>query len=178
MNRYVALLRAINVGGRNSLSTADMKAICAGIGGTGIRTCIQSGNLVFAHGDQPPAVAAALAAAIAAHAGVRVPVIVLTPDELAAAIADNPFLAAGRAPETVHYAFLADMPTKAALARLDPHRSPGDAFAIGNRVIWLHLPNGVAGTRLTNAWLDSSLATASTIRNSRTVQKLAQLANL
>jgi uncharacterized protein (DUF1697 family) len=61
------------------------------------------------------------------------------------------------------------------VAGLDAGRSGPDAFAVAGREIYLHLANGVAGTKLTNAYFDSKLKTVSTIRNWRTVLKLAQL---
>ncbi|MBK8097156.1 MAG: DUF1697 domain-containing protein [Planctomycetes bacterium] len=174
--RWIALLRGINVGGKNKLPMADLTAICTGVGCTGVKTFIQSGNVVFDHAGSPTTIARDLASAIADRSGLHVPVIVVTQKQLAAVIADNPFLANGTDPDTLHVAFLADPPSKAAVARLDPKRSPGDAFAVGKQVMWLHLPNGVARTKLTNAWLDATLATTSTIRNWRTVLQLAEMA--
>ena len=62
------------------------------------------------------------------------------------------------------------------MAALDPRRSPSDAFAVRGREIYLQFPNGVANTKLTNAYFDSRLATISTGRNWRTVLKLFELA--
>jgi uncharacterized protein (DUF1697 family) len=76
----------------------------------------------------------------------------------------------------LHVLFLADQPGAAAVASLDPDRSPPDAFVVRGREIYLRCPNGVGTTKLTNAWFDSRLATISTGRNWRTVLKLFELA--
>jgi len=71
--------------------------------------------------------------------------------------------------------FLADMPDPAAVKSLDPERSPGDTFVVKGREVFLHLPNGMARTKLTNAYFDSKLKTVSTARNWKTVGKLVEL---
>lgn len=142
-------------------------------GCTGVRTFIQSGNVVF---SAPPAVVQKLpdqiAKAIEKRFGYRVPVIVRTSDELARAIRDNPFLKAGADEKPLHIYFLADLPGAAAIAGLDPNRSAPDVFHVRGREIYLHLPNGMARTKLTNAYFDSKLSTVSTARNWATVRKL------
>ncbi|MBI2893746.1 MAG: DUF1697 domain-containing protein [Deltaproteobacteria bacterium] len=87
----------------------------------------------------------------------------------------TPFLAAGAAPGELHVAFLADLPAAAAVAALDPKRSPPDELVVRGREVYLRLPNGVARTKLTNAYLDSKLGTTCTMRSWKTVLKLAEL---
>ena len=74
--------------------------------------------------------------------------------------------------------FLASQPDAGAIAALDPHRSPPDAFVVRGSEIYLQCPNGAGTTKLTNAWFDSRLSTISTGRNWRTVLKLFELATL
>lgn len=174
---YVALLRGINVGGKHKLPMADLAALCVAAGCSRVVTHIQSGNVAFA---ASPAVAAALPvalqAAIQARFGFAVPVVVRSATELAAVVQANPFVQPGADDQPLHVAFLARQPEPARVAALDPQRSPGDAFAVRGADVYLHLPNGVAGTRLSNAWLDAKLATTSTVRNWRTVRDLLALA--
>ena len=73
-------------------------------------------------------------------------------------------------------AFLEATPDPANVDALDPDRSPGDEFAVLGREVYLHCPNGMARTKLTNAYFDSRLATTSTMRNWKTVLKLLELA--
>ena len=172
---FVALLRGINVGGKNKLPMRDLAALCTKLGCRDVRTYIQSGNVVFA---AAPRVATRLAAdlqrGIADTFGAKVPVVVRSAAQLRAVVAGNPWLARGVAAEQLHVAFLADPPARAAVAGLDPKRSPGDAFVVAGQEVYLHLPNGVARSKLTNAWFDAQLDTVSTIRNWRTVLTLLE----
>jgi len=93
--------------------------------------------------------------------------------QMASIAADNPFLAPGIDHATLHVGFLAVTPKKQDAARLDPDRSPGDRFALRGAEVYLHLPGGVGRTKLTSAYLDSTLATTCTIRNWATVLRLA-----
>jgi uncharacterized protein (DUF1697 family) len=113
---------------------------------------------------------------IAADFGLRVPVVLRSAGELQRVVARNPFLEAGVAPEALHVAFLAEVPGRRQAALLDPERSPGDAFELRGRELYLNLPNGVGRTKLSNAYIEAQLATTSTLRNWRTVQKLLELA--
>ena len=175
--KYVALLRGINVGGKNLLAMKELIAMVGDAGGTDVVTYIQSGNVVFrASAATAKKVPAALERAITKRFGHRVPVVMRTAAELMAVVRNNPFLTAGAAPDTLHVAFLADMPVAANVAALDPRRSPPDAFEVRGRDIYLHLPAGVAKTKLSNAYFDARLATTSTVRNWRTVLKLVELA--
>lgn len=173
---FVALLRGINVGGKNKLAMRDLAALCAGLGGRDVRTYIQSGNVVFAAGSRTAAgFAADLQRAIDTGFGLRVPVVVRSRAQLRAVVAGNPHLKNGVDPEHLHVAFLADVPQPKAAAALDPRRSAGDAFVVAGQEVYLHLPNGVARSKLTNAWFDAQLATTSTIRNWRTVLTLLEM---
>jgi uncharacterized protein (DUF1697 family) len=91
MPTHVALLRGINVGGRNRVAMADLREVVLGLGHTEVATYIQSGNVVFTSEEADTArIAAALERAIAKHLGVRPTVVVLTRAELAQVVADNP----------------------------------------------------------------------------------------
>ena len=146
-------------------------------GAADVKTYVQSGNVVYA---AAPKLAASLpkkvSKALQDEHGLTVPLVTRTAEELAVVAQENPFLAAGADPKTLHVVFLADEPEKDAVARLDPRRSPGDELVARGRELYLRLPNGVARTKLTNAWLDSTLKTTSTMRNWNTVLALAELA--
>ncbi len=176
---HVALLRGINVGGKNKLPMAVLTGLFEAAGCADVHTYIQSGNVVY----RPPpgradAVAAAIETAIARALALRVPVVTRTAAELAAAVAANPFLAEGADPGHCHLGFLADAPEPARARALDPDRSPGDRFALRGRDLYLHLPNGTARSKLTNAYFDRALGTVTTVRNWRTVQAVLALTGL
>jgi len=165
---YLALLRGINVGGKAVLPMKDLAAIFAAAGATDVRTYIQSGNVVFQAADAE-AVVARVTAEIAAKFGYPGRIVLRSGAELAAAYRGNPFAVAGVPVETLHVYFLADEPSAEAVAALDLERSLGDSFAVVGREVFLHLPNGMARTKLTNAYFDSKLRTLSTARNWNTV---------
>jgi uncharacterized protein (DUF1697 family) len=174
---HVALLRGINLAGRNRLSMKDLAAMFTDGGCGSVATYIQSGNVVF---EASPALARRIPVliekAIADGFGYHIPVVTRTAGELHKVVRGNPFLRAGADAGTLHVAFLAGSPAAAKVKALDPDRSPPDAFAVRGREIYLHCPNGFARTRLTNAYFDSKLATTSTVRNWKTVKTLLELA--
>jgi uncharacterized protein (DUF1697 family) len=174
--RYIALLRGINVGGNNLLPMKDLAALFEAAGCSAVTTYIQSGNVAFTAGAATaPNLASVITDAIQQSFAYKVPVILRSAIELRTAIENNPFLRAGRPEETLHLSFLADLPTPERLAELSPDRSRGDSFQVVGREIYLDLPNGVARSRLTNAYFDSKLKTVSTQRNWRTVLWLSKM---
>lgn len=168
---FVALLRGINVGGKQTVPMEMLTEVFEGAGCGNVRTYIQSGNVVF---SAPAATVADMAKGISKELGKRLgfepPVVVRSAKELVGIVKSNPFAEA--LPGTVHVAFLADEPAKKRLADLDPNRSPGDTFEVRGREVYLHCPNGVARSKLTNAYFDVKLGTVSTARNWRTVEAL------
>ncbi len=173
---HLALLRSVNVGGRNPLPMKDLARMFVEIECSDVRTYIASGNVIF---SAPPTAAKELPALIteriAARFGYRVPVILRTAQELARTIHANPFLRAGKNAKTLHVYFLADLPDAHAVRDLDADRSPPDSFRVSGREIYLHLPNGMARTKLTNAYFDSKLSTTGTARKWATVLKLSKM---
>jgi uncharacterized protein (DUF1697 family) len=176
---YVALLRGINVGGKNMLPMAALIEMFVLAKCDDVRTYVQSGNVVFtADPGMVTTLPSVLAQRITERFGLRVPVLLRSAKDLLGVTRRNPFLASGADPEKLAVAFLADQPKARDVEALDPGRSPPDAFAVRGREIYLFLRNGAARTKLTNAYFDSRLGTTSTARNWRTVTNLAQLAVL
>jgi uncharacterized protein (DUF1697 family) len=171
---YLALLRGINVGGKAILPMKELSAIFAAAGATSIRTYIQSGNVLF-DSPLPEPLIAQVATEIARIYGYPGRIILRSAAELKAASKSNPFLKAGAPLVSLHVYFLADPPDPAAVKSLDPNRAPGDSFVVRNREVYLHLPNGMARTKLTNAYFDSKLKTVSTARNWKTVTRLLEM---
>lgn len=169
--RLLLLLRGVNVGGKNRLPMATLAELVAELGATEVQTYIQSGNVVC---RAEPAVAAGLGPAVErlleARLGVRSPVAVRTAAELAAALVEPPF--ADQPEDERHLGFLVGTPKPG--VELHPARSPGDAAVLRGRELFLHLPRGVAATKLTSDWLDRRLGTVVTIRNWRTVSALQE----
>ena len=170
---WVALLRGINLGGKNKLPMKDLTAMFADAGCGNVRNYIQSGNVVFE--TAPVRLCEVIEKQIEKQFGFRAPVILRNTKQLRAVVAENPFLKAGVALETLHVMFLADKPSAARVSTLDPRRSPPDEFIVQGQEIYLRLPNGAGNSKLTNAYFDSKLATISTSRNWRTVNTLLEM---
>lgn len=171
----VALLRGINVGGKNKLPMRELQALFEAQGARGVSTYIQSGNVLFS------ATLAAAArtvrrveAALSERFGQPMPVLLRSADELAAVLVKNPFLAAGAPAASLHVAFLEREPSAASVAKLDPARSPPDAFFVSGREVFLSYPNGAGRTKLGNDYLERCLGCPSTTRNLRTVTALVE----
>lgn len=172
MSTFVALLRGINVGGRNVVPMAELRAVLEDeLALEDVRTLIQSGNVVF-RCSRKARLAERIADAVDAAFGVRPGVVLRTPAELEAVAGGSPF----RDTAKVHVVFLEKAPTSKAAAELDPERSPPDAFALSGRDLYLHLPNGAGRTRLTIDYLERTLGVRGTQRNWNTVLKLLALA--
>ena len=176
IGRHVALLRGINVGGKNKLPMKDLREIVVGIGAKEVASYIQSGNVVF---SASPTVARRAAKAIqdviATRFELSIPVITRSAEELRAVVAENPFLGESEETSTLHVAFLGDRPLASRVASLDHDRSPPDRFVASGKEIYLCFPNGTAKSKLTNAYFDARLQTVSSVRNWRTVLKLVEM---
>lgn len=172
MTVQVGLLRAVNVGGKNALPMADLRSVVAGAGGTGARTYLQSGNVVFRSDRAGPELAAAIADGVLARVGFRPPVLIRTGGDVAAALDFCPY---GAAPEAeVHAVFLGrDLPREAG-DFLKAVAAPGERWVWRGRLLWLHLPGGLARSKLAHRLM--ALPVDATIRNLRTVRALADLA--
>ena len=172
--RYVALLRGVNVGGKNKLPMADLRDIFTAAGCAVVQTYIQSGNVVFeAAQDLAGWVPEIVTRAIRQQFDYEIPVVARSSDELQQVAASSPFDTSGD-PRFLHVAFLEDTSAEA-VSRLDPERFPPDAFAVRGRNVYLHYPNGVARSKLTNDYLAAQLQTTSTMRNWRTVLTLLEM---
>lgn len=173
---HVALLRGINVGGKNKLPMKALLELFVEAGCRDARAYIQSGNVIF---QAEPNIVAPLPGIITERIGerfgYRVPVLLRTTEQIAAVIRHNPFIAEGIAEETLHVLFLAERPSEDRIDDLDPHRSPPDTFAVHGQEVYLRLPHGAARTKLTNAYFDTKLATITTGRNWRTVNTIFAL---
>jgi uncharacterized protein (DUF1697 family) len=173
--KYVALLRGINVRGKNALSMTALRGHFEKAGCRNVRTYIQSGNVLF---EAPPGVATALQAeipkAILGGEGLTVPVVLRTLAELAAIVKGNPF---AKEPDEkiLAVAFLTTKPSPVQCAALDPNRSPGDTFDAREREIYMHCPSTLGRTKLTTAYFDRVLEQTTTIRNWATTKKLHAL---
>ena len=172
-------MRSVHVGGKHSLPMTALAALFTESGCGEVRTCIQSGNVLFTSGTAlARRIPALIAAGISKRFGFEAPVVTRTAAELAAIAKNNPFLRDGPDPKALHVVFLADPPDRSRAALLDPDRSPPDRFVLRGGEIYLLCPNGVGQSRLTAQYFDSNLETTSTFRNWNTVLKMLELSRL
>ena len=171
---YVALLRGVNLGARNKVPMPVLRSLVESLGHDDVRTYIQSGNVVFRSAGKSD-LAGALEQAIAGEFGVKAAVVLRAGAELRKAIAANPFVAAGADEKALHVVFLGSSPAKAAVKTLDPDRSPPDEFAVGRAEVYLHCPNGFGRSKLGVDYFERMLGGPATIRNWKTVTKLAEM---
>lgn len=167
MTVFVALLRAVNVGGTGKLPMADLRRLCAECGFERAETYIASGNAVFESDESESAVAKKLEAALAACAGKKVGVLIRSAAEMAAVAAENPF--PGAPPARVLATFLPAAPPRDLASTLkgvvDEEVRPG------RREIYVFYPNGSGRSKLKLPGVD-----AGTARNMNTVARLAEMA--
>jgi len=173
---YIALLRGINVGGRNRLPMRELVQTLEGLGLSRIETYIQTGNVVFqSKGTRPLELADRMSAVIHERHGIRPHVIVLKLGDLERAMVSNPFPEAESEPKTLHLYFLASAPTNPDLSALESIKQNGERFALVGKVFYLHAPGGVGRSKLA-ARVERSLGVAVTARNWRSVCKIVELA--
>ncbi|MBK8267322.1 MAG: DUF1697 domain-containing protein [Planctomycetes bacterium] len=164
------------MGGKHILPMADLASMFAKAGALGIRTYIQSGNVVFeASPSDAPKIAWTVTESIGKKFKFEPTIVLRSAAEMTDVVANNPFLADGSEPAALYVGFLAKAPGKADIAKIDPARSPKDRLVVRGREIFVHYPDGVANSKFTNAYIDSTLATTSTFRNWRTVMKLHEM---
>ncbi|WP_122156033.1 DUF1697 domain-containing protein [Paraburkholderia sp.] len=167
MTTYIALLRAVNVGGTGKLPMAELRAMCESLGFTNVRTYIASGNVVFASKLSEKSVKAKLEGCLEAYAGKPVGVLVRTGAEVAAALDANPFKSAE--PNRTVAIFLDGAPPTDTLSKVSGQQT--EEIALGTREIYVHYADGIA-----NSKLKIQAAGNGTARNMNTVAKLAEWA--
>ena len=167
MTHYIALLRAVNVGGTGKLPMSELKTMCEAAGFSDVRTYIASGNVLFTSKLGESAVKKKLEQQLHDYAGKPVGVLIRSAAEMAQVAADNPF---PEAPGNRVVAIFLDGPPPAH-ALDDARHQTQERLACGKREIYVHYGDGMADSRLV-----IPAAKAGTARNINTVTKLAQLA--
>lgn len=173
---FVALLRGVNVGGRK-VPMAQLRDCLTGLGYADVRTYIQSGNVVFGATGGAATVRTAVEGALQERFGMTIPTAVLTAAELDAVVAANPYAELESEPTKLIVSFLPEAAPAAVRKAfsLDDFPERGE---FGERVLYLHYPNGQGVSKLTPAVLEKRLGgTWGTARNWRTVLALQQLAH-
>lgn len=175
MARMVALLRAVNVGGRK-LPMAELRTLCGELGWTDVATYIQSGNIVFCTPGKPEAIEAALEAAIRKHYGYEAPAIVRTAAQWAHYPPGNPFPKVAKDdPARLHLLLSKRPPAKGAENAIQARAAADEEVRRAGDALWIHYPHGAGTSKLTPALIDKAVGSPATARNYRTVLKLLEM---
>jgi uncharacterized protein (DUF1697 family) len=164
---FIALLRAVNVGGTGKLPMSELKSMCEALGFAGVRTYIASGNVVFTSRKSESAVKKALEARLESYAGKPVSVMVRSVAEMQAVLAGNPF--PKLAPNRTVAVFLDEPPPTDTLEGVKGRKD--EQIGLGRREIYIHYGDGIGQSKLV-----IPAAKAGTARNMNTVATLAKMA--
>jgi uncharacterized protein (DUF1697 family) len=180
MTRYVALLRAVNLAGKNSVAMADLRAWMEDLGFSNPRTLLQSGNVIF---DAREQAATKLEARLEAEAKKRfkfdITFVARTGDEIAQVLARNPFKKEAAAdPGHLLVVFMKDAVVAKNVKALQDAIVGREVLHGDGRHLYVVYPDGVGRSKLTAALIERKLGIAGTARNWNTVRKLQELACL
>jgi uncharacterized protein (DUF1697 family) len=174
VNRYVALIRGINVGGRSSLPMKDLTEVLDGIGCRSVNTYIQSGNAVFQSASTAARLAREIANEVDRRRGFKPHVLVLGKSEFKQAVDDNPFPEGESDPKALHLGFLDSVPSSPDLQNLETLRTSSERFQLIGRVFYLFAPDGVGRSKLA-AKSEKLLGVPMTGRNWKTVGRIMSM---
>lgn len=171
MEKYIVLLRGINVSGKNKLPMAELRDLLNHLDFKNVETYIQSGNIILESNETKSDVCALIKEKIFAKYGYDVPVIVRTIPELKIAIDNYPFSLVNE--KIVAFTFL---DKKTEITEIEFKNLGDDLYKIQNDMVYLYCPNGFGKSKITNNLFERKLKVKATTRNLRTTLKLLELA--
>ena len=175
MTTWIALLRAVNVGGNNLIKMSDLRDLLAGLGLENVRTHLQSGNAVFtARSRDRTKLSGEISGAIHEAHGHRPEVILRTPDELRRALGRVPFDPAAD-PSKVIINFLAGTADPEGARSLAAYEGP-EVVAVHETEVFIYYPEGMGRSKFSRVPMEKMLGTRGTARNLNTVRKLLEMA--
>ncbi len=179
MARVVAFIRGINVGGKVMVSMAALKEMAEGLGFERVRTVLNSGNMEVEAGRRSAAgIEKLLEGEIGKRFDLEVEVMVRGTEELKEVIGQNPFArAAQEDPSHLVVMFFKSAPSAAAVRKLVESVKGRELLSAHGREVYIHYPDGIGTSKLTNALIEKTLGVRGTARNWNTLQKLAAIAN-
>lgn len=176
MKKWIALLRGINVGGRNALPMASLSKVFTEVGCEQVTTYIQSGNVVFtADISSKKGFVESISHAIEQKHGFRPAVALFSRDSLRSAIAANPYPETASEPKSLHVFFLESTPDMVRIQDAKKLLADSESIEVIGCHLFLHAPNGIGRSRFAKG-VEKALGMPATARNWRTVCKLAELA--
>jgi len=178
MNKYIVLLRGINVGGKNKLPMAELRTLLSENGYENVTTYIQSGNIFLNSTKIAEEINEHIKHLLKQQFGYDIPVVTFTAEEIKKCFTKNPFLKIEDNIKNLHVTFLNTAPEKDSTANIFIKTSNNDAYKIEGKIIYLHTPDGYRNTKFTNEQFEKKLKVQATTRNWRTTTKLFEMINL
>jgi uncharacterized protein (DUF1697 family) len=175
MTRYALLLRGVNVGTKNSLPMADLRAMLTKLGCADVQTYVQSGNAVFGTKLGAPALTAAVEKALERYMGRPIATTLRTRIQMQTTVDANPFADVATNPAYLCVTFLSHAPKQAEVAPLHAQDFAPERFLVTGKEIYSWHPNGQARSSLAVALGKLPLRGAVTTRNWNTVRKLLEM---
>ena len=173
MNKYIILLRGINVSGKNKLPMQDLRELLDGLGYLNVQTYIQSGNIILDTHEKKAEVIIKIHEAILNRFGYDVPVIIKTVSEVRKVITEYPFPIEN--PKIVAFVFLNQKTTE---TEIDIKGILEDEYHIDNDMVYIYCPTGFGKTKLSNNLFERKLKVTATTRNYNTTMKLLELSKI
>ncbi len=174
MNKKIAILRGINVGGKRKILMADLKSLCEKLQWDNVKTYIQSGNVIFNSDKFNVALEDELENSIAEKFGFDVPVIVRNAKEFQDLIEKNPFIKDSDITQ-LHVTFLKEKPTEENINNTKTYNYEPDKFQINEKEVFVYCMGKYHQSKLTNNFFEKKLKIGATTRNWKTVLKLQEL---
>lgn len=174
METMVALLRGINVGGKNRLRMQELCDLLTDLGCEDVRTYIQSGNAVFRCASAAETLSSEIRNGIAARFGFAPHAMVLNAGEFQSIVDGNPYANELTDPRWVHVSFLEEEAATADIDRMKEVCKDNETFHLAKHALYFHAPDGIARSTFANN-VEKLLGVAATGRNWRTVCKIAEM---
>lgn len=181
MTAYIALLRGINVGGKNKIKMVELRETLKGLNLVNVKTYIQSGNVVFKSNDKVNEIAKAMQRGIHYDFGVEIPVILRTADELNQIIKDFPFteeevikVEAESGVSSLYVGMMRKESKKDVENSIVPYKGIKDEYKVIGKNVFLLFSHSIRDSKLARKL--NKLETPITIRNWKTINKLSQMA--
>ena len=174
LNKYVVLLRGINVGGKRKIKMADLKELLSIINYQNISTYIQSGNVILETSESLEKLQTEITKTIHKNYGFKIPVIAVNTNLFTEILTLNPFLSKAET-EQLHVTFLKEIPEKKLIENLKNKYNGQDEFKIIDKFIFIKCEGRYSASKLTNLFFEKHLKVETTTRNWKTIIKLTEL---
>lgn len=178
MNKYIALLRGINVSGQKKIKMTELKLLFEHLGFEKVETYIQSGNVVFATSEiDSTTIVKKISSGIKKEFGFDVQIMVINCGEIKRTIKSNPFIKSKKDINKLYVTFLSDVPFEENIKKLNSVDYNPEEYFIDGKKIYLYVPNGYGKAKLNNNFFENKLKVSGSTRNWKTLIKLNEMIN-